>query len=219
MTDLLLGAVLLGNLCVWVTAQAPAMLAPPTLVRFDSVDYKNIVNWTPPTNRKSLHFSVQWKIYGEPEWLDVDGCQRIQRTRCDLSVVTSDPREWYYARVHASSLPSSKSAWALSRRFSPRWDTKISPPVLRLNLTEQGIVVRVKPPRQLVRKMHSSLHYEIYLLDTSGQEEVYTLDCCSKKLSLEKLTHKEKYCLQAQTLIPRQAKRSARSPVQCVTTL
>ncbi|TNN74256.1 Interleukin-22 receptor subunit alpha-2 [Liparis tanakae] len=195
------------------------MLAPPTQVRFDSVDYKNIVNWTPPTNGSSLHFYVQWKIYGEPEWLDVDGCQGIQRARCDLSVVTSDPREWYYARVHASSLPSSKSAWALSRRFSPRWDTKISPPVLRLNLTEQGIVVRVKPPRHLVRKMHSSLHYQIYLLDTSGQEEVYTLDCCSNKLSLEKLTHKEKYCLQAQTMIPLQARSSARSPVKCVTTL
>uniref|UniRef100_A0A8C2ZQU9 Interleukin 22 receptor, alpha 2 n=1 Tax=Cyclopterus lumpus TaxID=8103 RepID=A0A8C2ZQU9_CYCLU len=197
----------------------PVMLAPPTQVRFDSVDYKNIVNWTPPTNRSSLQFYVQWKIYGEPQWLDVDGCQGIKKPQCDLSVVTSDPREWYYARVHASSLPSSKSAWALSPRFSPRWDTKISSPVLRLNLTEQGIVVRVKPPRQMVRKMHSILHYEIYLLHPSGQEEAFRLNCCSNKLTLKKLTHKDKYCLQAQTLIPLQAKSSARSPVKCVTTL
>ncbi|TDH01459.1 hypothetical protein EPR50_G00180320 [Perca flavescens] len=219
MTRLLLGAVLLGNLGVCVTAQGPVMLAPATHVRFDSVDYKNVVRWTPPTNSSSLQYYVQWKIYGEPQWLDVDGCQGIQKHHCDLSVVTSDPREWYYARVHAVSLPSRKSAWALSPRFSPRWDTKISSPVLRVNITEQGIVVRVKPPRPAVRKMHSSLLYKIYLIHTSGEEEVFEMDCCSDKLTLNELKHKTKCCLQAQTIIPLQAKSSARSSVKCFTTL
>ncbi|XP_044070121.1 interleukin-22 receptor subunit alpha-2 [Siniperca chuatsi] len=219
MTRLLLGAVLLGNLGVCVTEQVPEKLAPPTQVKFDSVDYKNILRWTPPTNSTSLQYYIQWKIYGEAQWLDVDGCQGIQKHQCDLSAVTSDPREWYYARVHASSLPSSKSAWALSPRFSPRWDTKISPPVLKLNVTEQGIVVRVKPPRVLVRKMHSSLQYKIYLIHTSGEEEVFEMDCCSNKVTLNELKHKGKYCLQAQTMIPLQAKTSARGSVKCVTML
>lgn len=70
----------------------------------------------------SLPFS-----YGEPQWLDAPGCQRIHKTRCDLSAVTSDPREWYYARVHASCRPSGKTAWALSPRFSPRWDSECLP--------------------------------------------------------------------------------------------
>ncbi|XP_051276162.1 interleukin-22 receptor subunit alpha-2 [Dicentrarchus labrax] len=217
MTHLLLGAVLLGNL--GVTEQVPVMLAPPTQVRFDSVDYINILRWTPTTNSTSLQYYVQWKIYGEPQWLDVDGCQGIQKHQCDLSGVTSDPREWYYARLHASSPPSNKSAWALSPRFSPRWDTKISAPLLRLNATEQGIVVRVKPPKLLVRKMHSSLLYKIYLTHTSGEEEVLELGCCSNKLTLKKLNSKAKYCLQAQTMIPQQAKSSARSSVKCITTL
>ncbi|XP_033468713.1 interleukin-22 receptor subunit alpha-2 isoform X1 [Epinephelus lanceolatus] len=220
MTRLLLGAVLLGNLGVCVTAQGPVMLAPPSQVRFDSVDYRNILQWTPPANgSSSLQYYVQWKIYGEPQWLDVDGCQGIQKHQCDLSDLTSDLREWYYARVHASSLPSSKSAWALSPRFSPRWDTKISSPVLKLNLTEQGIVVRVRPPRLLVRKLHSSLHYKIYLKHTSGEEKVFEMGCCSNKLTLRELKHKAKYCLQAQTMIPLQTKRSVRSPEKCVTTL
>ncbi|XP_074501644.1 interleukin-22 receptor subunit alpha-2 [Sebastes fasciatus] len=217
MTRLLLGAVLLGNLAVCVTAQVPEMLAPPTQVRFDSVDYRNILHWTRPANDSSLQYYVQWKIYGEPQWLDVEGCQGIQRHHCDLSDMTSDLREWYYARVHASSQPSSKSAWVLSPRFSPRWDSKISSPVLRLNLTEQGIVVRVKPPRLLVRKMPNSLHYNIYLMHTSGEEEVIEMDCCSNKLTLKELKHKTKYCLQVQTVIP--LKSSARSSVKCVTTL
>ncbi|XP_040905969.1 interleukin-22 receptor subunit alpha-2 [Toxotes jaculatrix] len=217
MTRLLLGAVLLGNLGVCATEQA--MLAPPAQVRFDSVDYKNILHWTPPTSNTSLQYYIQWKIYGETQWLDVDGCQGIRKHHCDLSDVTSDPREWYYARVHASNLPSSKSAWVLSPRFSPRWDTKISPPVLRLNVTEQGIVVRVKAPRPLVRKMHSSLHYNIYLIHTDGKEELFEMDCCSNKLTLKELSHKAKYCLQAQTVITLQAKLSARSSLKCATML
>ncbi|CAK6967103.1 interleukin-22 receptor subunit alpha-2 [Scomber scombrus] len=218
MTRLLLGAVLLGNLRACVTSQVPAMLAPPTQVRFDSVDYKNTLRWTPPTNTTSLQYYVQWKIYGEPQWLDVDGCQGIHKHQCDLSRVTSDLREWYYARVHASSLPSSKSAWALSPRFSPRWETKISPPMLKLNVTQQGIVVRVKP-RPLIRKMHSNLHYKIYLKHTGGKEVVYDIESSPNKLILNKLKHKEKYCLQAQIVIPLQAKSSARNSKKCVTTL
>ncbi|XP_041802924.1 interleukin-22 receptor subunit alpha-2 [Chelmon rostratus] len=217
MTRVLLGAVLLGNLAV--TLQVPAILAPPAQVRFDSVDYKNILRWTPPTSSTSLQYYVQWKIYGESEWLEVDGCQGTQRHQCDLSGVTSEPREWYYARVHASSLPSIKSAWTLSPRFSPRWNTKISPPVLRLNVTEQGIVVRVKPPKLHVRKMHSSLQYKIYLIHTSGEEVLFEMSCCSNRLTLKELNHKAKYCLQAQTVIPLQAKSSARSSAKCVSTL
>ncbi|KAM9345128.1 interleukin-22 receptor subunit alpha-2 [Symphorus nematophorus] len=218
MSHLLLGAMLLGNLAVTVQV----MLAPPTQVRFDSVDYKNILRWTLPTNSTSstsLQYYVQWKIYGEPQWLDVEGCQGIHKQQCDLSGETSDPREWYYARVHTSSLPSSKSAWALSPRFSPRWDTKISPPVLKLNATEQGIVVRVKSPKSHIRKMHSSLQYKIYLIHPSAEEEVFEMNCCLNKLTLKELNPNSKYCLQAQTMIPLQAKSSTRSSVKCVTTL
>ncbi|XP_041866031.1 interleukin-22 receptor subunit alpha-2 [Melanotaenia boesemani] len=219
MTCLLLGTVLLGNLAICATAQVPESLTPPEQVRFDSVDYKNILHWTPPTNSSSLQYNVQWKIYGEQEWLNVDGCQGIQKLQCDLSSVTTDTREWYYARVCAISVPtSSKSAWALSPRFSPRWNTKISPPALKLNLNKQGIVVQVKPPRVLVRKMHSSLHHKIYVIQTGGKEKVFEMDCCSNKLTLTKLKHNTKFCLQAQTFIPLQAKSSARSSVKCVTT-
>ncbi|XP_040035044.2 interleukin-22 receptor subunit alpha-2 [Gasterosteus aculeatus] len=217
MTDLLLRVVLLGNL--GATGPAPLMLAAPTGVRFDSVDYRNVVHWTPASNSCSLQYHVQWKIYGEPQWLDAPGCQWIHKTRCDLSAVTSDPREWYYARVHASCRPSGKTAWALSPRFSPRWDTEISPPVLRLEVTKRGIVVRVKPPRLTVRKKHGDLLHEIYLIHPGGREEVFEMICCSNKLPLKRLKHNATFCLQGQTVIPLQAKSSGRSAVKCVTTL
>ncbi|KAM7408468.1 hypothetical protein PAMA_002273 [Pampus argenteus] len=206
MTRLLLCAVLLGNLRVCVTAQ---VLRP-----VEDVRHEHTRTLTHTHTRRST-FN---KRYGEPQWLDVDGCKGIQKHQCDLSSVTSDIREWYYARVHAS-LPSSKSAWALSPRFSPRWDTQISPPVLKLNVTEKGIMVRVKPPRMLVKKLHSNLHNKIYLIHSSGEEVVFDIDCCLKKLMLNNLNHKTKYCLQAQTVIPLQAKSSARNSKKCVTTL
>ncbi|XP_039995481.1 interleukin-22 receptor subunit alpha-2 [Xiphias gladius] len=217
MTRLLLGAVLLGKMSICVIAQG--MLAQPAQVRFDSVDYKNLLHWNPPTDNTSLQYYVQWKIYGEPQWSDVDGCQGIQKHQCDLSDVTSDPREWYYARVHASSLPSRRSAWALSPRFSPRWDTKISPPGLRLSVRQQGIVVHVKPPRTLVRKMLSSLRYRIYLIHTSGDEELFETDGSPHRLTLKDLTHKARYCLQGQTVITSQARSSVRGSLKCVTVL
>ncbi|KAM6916191.1 interleukin-22 receptor subunit alpha-2 [Xenentodon cancila] len=215
MTRLLLGAVLLGWLGLCISGQET--LAPPAQVRFDSRDYKNVLHWTPPTNRTSLLYSVQWKIYGEQEWLNVDACQEIMKHQCDLSSVTSDSREWYYARVRASHVTScSNSGWALSPRFSPRWDTKISPPSLRLNSSKKSIVVQVKPPRALVRKMHSSLHFKIFIIHASGEEEVLDVDCCSGRLTLSDLKRRATYCLQAQTVIPLQAKSSARSAVTCI---
>ncbi|KAM9365796.1 interleukin-22 receptor subunit alpha-2 isoform 1-T1 [Pholidichthys leucotaenia] len=216
MRPLLLGALLLGSLRVRVTAEV--MLDCPSKVRFDSVDYKNILRWNSPNNSTSLQYCVQWKIYGRKEWLNVSHCQGTQKRHCDLSSVTSELREWYYARVRASSVSSTdSSAWALSHRFSPLWDTIISPPVLRLSSTDQGIVVRVKPPREVVQKKHKNLYFKIYVTHPSGAEEEFDLNCCSHKLALGKLNSSTKYCLQAQTVLPRLAKSSNRSA--CISTL
>ncbi|XP_075906967.1 interleukin-22 receptor subunit alpha-2-like [Nelusetta ayraudi] len=229
MSRVLLGAVILQSLAA--TAQEAEALAPPANVSFHSVDYRNILAWTVPTNgpptKHSLRFYVQWKIYGEPHWADVAGCQGIQRLRCDLSNVTSVTREWYYARVQAttssssssstSSRTSSRSPWTLSPRFSPRWDTKITPPPLKLNVMERGVSVRVKPPKQHVLKMPSSLQYRIYLIHPGGKEELFAMD--SNRITLNHLRHRTKYCLQSQTVIVYQAKSSARGPKKCFTTL
>ncbi|XP_056148328.1 interleukin-22 receptor subunit alpha-2 [Lampris incognitus] len=217
MTSQLLGATLLGNLLVCFAAQVSAFLVPPAMVKFDSVDYKNVLRWTPSSNDTSLQYYVQWKIYGEAQWQDVEGCQGIGTTYCDLSVETSDAREWYYSRVHASSLlAASKSAWAMSRRFSPRSETKISPPRLRPHVVEKGIVVDVKPPHSL-KKMQKKLWYKIYLIHATGEEDLFEI--CSQQLVINKLSSGTEYCLQVQTLIPLQGKTSVRSSLRCATPL
>ncbi|KAM9727883.1 interleukin-22 receptor subunit alpha-2 [Menidia menidia] len=215
MSRLLLGAALLGSLSIRGTAQE--LLEPPARVRFDSTDYRNILHWTPSNASSSLLFNVQWKIYGESQWLDAKSCQGIPKPQCDLSSVTSDTREWYYARV-SSVAPGGRSAWGLSPRFSPRWNTKISPPGLKLSVSKQGIVVHVKPARALARKMRTELHHNVFITPTEGEEELIHMDCCSHKLTLTHLRPGARYCLRAQSLVPRHVKSSAPSPPACLTT-
>ncbi|XP_037541952.1 interleukin-22 receptor subunit alpha-2 [Nematolebias whitei] len=217
MTHLLHGAVLLGSLGMWITAQE--LLAPPSQVKFKSTDYRNVLHWTPPSNSSSLLYNVQWKIYGEPDWLDAANCQGIHKRHCDLSGVTSKTSEWYYARVSASSAPSSsRSAWTLSPRFSPRWDTKISPPSLKASVTTRGVTVQVKASRALLRKLHHSLLYNVYVIHANKTEEVFEVAYSSNKLMLTKMNPQTKYCLQAQTVIPWHAKSSVRSTAKCIKT-
>nr|XP_061793866.1 interleukin-20 receptor subunit alpha-like [Nerophis lumbriciformis] len=221
MNYMLIGALMLLNASACLTV--PASPAPPAHVIFDSVDFKDVLRWTPSANSSDVRYDVQWKIYGVAEWLDVAKCQGIREPSCDLSGVTSNPREWYYARVRASS-PSPSSKWVLSLRFSPRLDTKISAPQLGLNVSEQGIVVHVATPQALTRKLqssrlHNTLIYNIYLLNQAGQEEVFKLRCCSGSLLVSKVKHKTKYCFQSQSVLQMLGRDSARGPAKCITTL
>lgn len=49
-------------------------------------------------------------------------------------------------------------------------------------------------------------------------QELFVMECCSKRIALSRLKHETKYCLQAQIIIVHQAKSSARSSKKCVTT-
>ncbi|CAL1577825.1 unnamed protein product [Knipowitschia caucasica] len=191
-------------------------LQPPVHVRFSSVDYKTSVLWAAPSNSSALKYHVQWKIYGEPRWVDVDHCQGTKSPQCSLSHETSVLTEWYYARVRATS-STSQSDWVVSPRFSPRWDSVISVPVLRVNATRKGIVVRVKPPLAQVRRNHRDLYYKIYLRRGSRDEEELEMKCCFHKLNIQDVTRRKTYCFQAQTILPLQARRSNRSPAKCIT--
>uniref|UniRef100_A0A3Q2ZI42 Interleukin 22 receptor, alpha 2 n=1 Tax=Kryptolebias marmoratus TaxID=37003 RepID=A0A3Q2ZI42_KRYMA len=205
--------------CFGETSCRKEKLVPLHEGKFKSTDFRNVLHWTPPTNSSSLLYNVQWKIYGEPDWLNAESCQGIHKRHCDLSGVTSKTSEWYYARVCASSAPSgSRSAWALTPRFSPRWDTKISPPSLRASVSKQGIMVQVKASRGLVRKMHQNLLYNVYVIHANKSEEVFEVNCCSEQLILSKMNPRTKYCLQAQTVIPWHFKSSDRCAAKCVKT-
>ncbi|XP_047729322.1 interleukin-22 receptor subunit alpha-1 isoform X1 [Prionailurus viverrinus] len=97
-------------------------------VKFQSSNFENILTWdSRPESAPDTVYSVEYKKYGEREWLAKEGCQRITRKSCNLTLETGNPMEHYYARVTAISAGGS-SATKMTDRFSSLYHTTIKPP-------------------------------------------------------------------------------------------
>ncbi|KAK3554022.1 hypothetical protein QTP70_019138 [Hemibagrus guttatus] len=199
----------------------------PLQVEFQSVNFRNVLHWKHhPKAPGDLQYFVQYKVYGDKQWSVREACQSIHTLQCDLSQETSDPRQWYYARVQARS-SEGLSPWVISARFNPQWDTTFSPPKFKLNATEQGIVVWVRPPRTPAHGQRNSkvsvtkllnLNFRIYLIH-DGVEQIHETKSCPWKLLIEHLSPRTTYCIQAVTVKPLSGLTSPRSPKSCISTL
>ncbi|XP_039710197.1 interleukin-22 receptor subunit alpha-1 [Pteropus medius] len=97
-------------------------------VKFQSSNFENILTWdSGPESTPDTVYSVEYKTYGEVEWLVKTGCQRITRKSCNLTMETSNLTEQYYARVTAIST-GGRSATKMTDRFSSLQHTTIKPP-------------------------------------------------------------------------------------------
>ncbi|KAI1896561.1 hypothetical protein AGOR_G00096040 [Albula goreensis] len=197
----------------------------PRDVRFHSLDYRNVLHWkTNILSSSELHFFVQYKIYGNKHWVNATHCQGIRELLCDLSNEMPEPREYYYARVQAA-LSGVHSPWVLSARFNPHWETSISPPRMKLEVTDQGIVVKLRMP--YMRKNGSCnsmtkwqrLIYRIYVTCEDIVQEEHSLDGCMTEFLIKDLRPRTTYCLQAEALAQRLGRTSTKSKVSCITTL
>uniref|UniRef100_A0A672N3N5 Interleukin-22 receptor subunit alpha-2-like n=1 Tax=Sinocyclocheilus grahami TaxID=75366 RepID=A0A672N3N5_SINGR len=207
-----------------VTMQKSVDDLAPLEVKFHSLDFRNVLHWKHPQKAlKNLTYFVQYKIYGDKEWTNSEHCQGIRLLECDLSQATSDPREWYYARVRSFS-SEGFSSWVLSHRFYPQWETSFSPPQIKVTMTGRIISVQIRPPRTPLRGQKGSrirvtklqkLTFRIYLMHN---DEVYETDSCSKELVIEGLRPKTTYCLQAMSVTPRSGRKSLRSSSTCIST-
>ncbi|XP_053477797.1 interleukin-22 receptor subunit alpha-2 [Ictalurus furcatus] len=199
----------------------------PFQVEFHSVNFRNVLHWKHhPEAADDLQYFVQYKVYGDKEWSVCEPCQAIHEPQCDLSQETSDPRQWYYARVQARS-SKGLSPWVTSTRLYPQWDTTFSPPNIKLNVTQQGIVVWIRPPRTPPQGQRNSrvsvtkllkLIFRIYLMH-DGVEQILETDGCPKKVLIEHLSPQTTYCVQAVTIKPLSGLTSSRSPKSCISTL
>ncbi|XP_010887034.1 interleukin-22 receptor subunit alpha-2 [Esox lucius] len=200
----------------------------PQEVRFVSLDYKNILHWKQHANStNNQQYYVQWKVYGKKHWTKAAKCQGIRRLHCDLSQETSDPREWYYARVLAAH-SGFHSPWVLTARFNPKWETSVSPPTVKLRVTEKGIVVQLKPPRSAHRRLNGSwismrrlqrMSYTVYIMHNDVDQKTLEIESCAKQFLISDLSRRTTYCLQAESRLHLLDRRSPLSPKACVTTL
>ncbi|XP_064177615.1 interleukin-22 receptor subunit alpha-2 isoform X1 [Anguilla rostrata] len=200
----------------------------PQDVKFHSVDYRNVLHWNPNALSSSEpQYYVQYKIYGDKHWVNVTHCQGIRGHLCDLSKETADAREYYYARVQAA-LPGVHSPWVLSSRFNPHWQTSISPPRLKLEVTEQGTVVQLRAPSSPnMRKKDSCvsirkwqrLIYRIYVTCDNIVQEEHSVNGCTNELLIADLRPSTTCCFQAAVHIQHLGRTSAKGKKSCITTL
>ncbi|XP_014639472.1 PREDICTED: interleukin-22 receptor subunit alpha-1 [Ceratotherium simum simum] len=97
-------------------------------VKFQSSNFENILTWDSGLeSAPDTVYSVEYKTYGETEWLAKEGCQQIARKSCNLTLETGNLTELYYARVTAISA-GGRSATKMTDRFSSLQHTTIKPP-------------------------------------------------------------------------------------------
>ncbi|KAK1791857.1 hypothetical protein P4O66_013845 [Electrophorus voltai] len=199
----------------------------PLEVKFHSLDFRNVLHWKcQPRAPNNLQYFVEYKVYGNKHWTACKRCQGIRKHQCDLSQETSDPRQWYYARVQAVS-SKNPSPWVISSRFHPQWETTFSPPQIRLNVTEEGIVVQIRPPRSPLRGQKNTrisvtelqqLRFKIYLMQNGVEEQIHEMECQSQKVVIQAFEPTTTYCFQAITIMPLSGRPSRKSPSTCITT-
>ncbi|XP_037674216.1 interleukin-22 receptor subunit alpha-1 [Choloepus didactylus] len=114
-----------GSLAAHISEDTPELLQH---VKFQSSNFENILTWeSGPESAAATVYSVEYKKYGETEWLAKAGCQRITWKSCNLTVETGNLTELYYARVTAISA-GGQVATKMTDRFSSLHHTTIKPP-------------------------------------------------------------------------------------------
>nr|XP_033810400.1 interleukin-22 receptor subunit alpha-1 isoform X2 [Geotrypetes seraphini] len=133
---------LLSVLCSSIGYTAANCLLLPKNVRFMSVNYEHILHWG--ASPGDTAYSIQYKKYGESEWLLSSDCQNITNTFCNLTLELNDLNDQYNARVMAVS-KNCTSGWAISKRFSPT-QTIFGSPALSYVASVRSITFVIQTP-------------------------------------------------------------------------
>ncbi|XP_077006949.1 interleukin-22 receptor subunit alpha-1 isoform X2 [Tamandua tetradactyla] len=121
----LLTILAVGSLAAHISEDTSELLQH---VKFQSSNFENILTWeSRPESTPGTVYSVEYKTYGEREWLAKAGCQRIPRKSCNLTAETGNLTEFYYARVTAIGA-GGQVATKMTDRFSSLHHTTIRPP-------------------------------------------------------------------------------------------
>ncbi|XP_075054197.1 interleukin-22 receptor subunit alpha-1 [Mixophyes fleayi] len=109
-------------------------------VTFNATNFEYMLQWNKRNLAPDVSFNVQYKRYGQTEWLLLHECQNITRNYCNLTNaifndvedsndVDNFMKNQYYGRVSALSSNCS-SDWVTSKRLNPRDDTHLILPKL-----------------------------------------------------------------------------------------
>uniref|UniRef100_A0A8C7ZJV3 Fibronectin type-III domain-containing protein n=1 Tax=Oryzias sinensis TaxID=183150 RepID=A0A8C7ZJV3_9TELE len=201
----------------------------PINVSFSSVNLRNVLHWLPGHDTPNdTHFTVQYAIYGESvdggnqlKWRAVRQCTVIVRTWCDLSAQTSDLDDGYYARVRSVVRKKSSKWTGLQRRFDPKEETRLGPPLITVEVHNNTATITLKGPMryQLNNQTTAISMAEIYTHMTYNLSVHNThLDQMVSFFKYRLLSYNTKYCFSAQSRLVFMPIECQRSAWFCITT-
>ncbi|XP_060946929.1 interleukin-20 receptor subunit alpha [Limanda limanda] len=222
----------LGTLDFTVSSSPPS----PVNVVFSSVNLRNVLHWSPgnSTSEDTL-FTVQYAIYGDSvegskgrraNWRAVRQCTDTVRSWCDLSNETRDEEQGYYARVRAVGRRA-PSKWTMTlRRFDPKLDTSLGPPLVSVETEGNNAIIDLKGPMRYQPNNHTPVismatiypHMTYNLSIRNGHHGQTHYFPLLSRLYNHHVKHQMEYCFSAKTRlvsIPMQCESSA---WLCITT-
>ncbi|XP_044143111.1 interleukin-22 receptor subunit alpha-1 [Bufo gargarizans] len=124
-------------------------------VTFTARNFEYILHWSKYDLVPDISFNVQYKRYGQTEWLLLPGCQNITRVYCNLThAIVGDEEDFmtnqYFGRVKALST-NCTSDWVISKRLNPRDDTYLILPKLNYIQHVNSITLFVPTPPVPIR--------------------------------------------------------------------
>lgn len=125
-------------------------------VTFNATNFEYLLHWNKHDLAPEVSFSVQYKRYGQTEWLLLHDCQNITRVYCNLTnAIVGDVEDFmenqYFGRVRALST-NCTSDWVLSKRLNPRDDTYLILPKLNYIQHMNSITILVPNPYVPIRR-------------------------------------------------------------------
>uniref|UniRef100_A0A3P9LN56 Fibronectin type-III domain-containing protein n=1 Tax=Oryzias latipes TaxID=8090 RepID=A0A3P9LN56_ORYLA len=218
----------------------------PINVSFSSVNLRNVLHWLPGQDTPNdTHFTVQYAIYGESvdggnqlKWMAVRQCTAIVRTWCDLSAQTSDLDDGYYARVRSVVRKKSSKWTGLQRRFDPKEETRLGPPLITVEVHNNTATITLKGPMRYqlnnqttaisMAEIYTHMTYNLSVHNTHLEQMVRT---DSERVFLQHhyvlqkgffkyrlLSYNTKYCFSAQSRLLFMPIECQRSAWYCITT-
>ncbi|KAH0515018.1 Interleukin-22 receptor subunit alpha-2 [Microtus ochrogaster] len=198
----------------------------PRNVQFQSRNFHNILRWQPGsflTGNGSVYF-VQYKMYGQRQWKNKTDCWGTTALFCDLTNETLDLYEPYYGRV-MTARAGSYSAWSMTPRFTPWWETKLDPPAVTTVPVNGSLLVLLRAPELPYRNRkgnntsmenYYNLVYRVFLIDNLVEKEQKAYEGTQRTVQIEGLTPRSGYCIVAEIYRPMLGRKSPRSGRRCV---
>lgn len=210
----------------------------PINVTFSSVNLRNVLQWFPGKGNHADEtlYTVQYAIYGDRiqgkkgkrvNWKAVQHCTEIVRTWCDLTSEMWDADEDYYAKVRAVERGVS-SKWAfIPRRFNPKTETTLGPPLLSVEIENTSAIITIKGPM----RYPSNNHTPALSMATLYPEMIYNLSVHNTHLNhthhfpvvgsvykYRLMKYNMEYCFSAQSKFPTMPIHCQSSAWLCITT-